>query len=497
MKLLKENEKSANLAAAKVMRITEIVFTVILILNILKIFIVDMQQMVIAYITGSILLLIPTLIVNGIKKAEAKHTKYIIVSCAVIFISILTVIMPKHSILMYVFPIAISSLYFSGRLSVFSMIFTIIAVSVSQLISFYVPSDPDANFTDLKGVVLFAILPRAMILFALSMIFIMLCKRTTSLLGNLMSAEQQELIREKSAEISQTLVKAVSEIDAISEQSAVSGKTAAREAEKVMRDSRDNSECIRMVEDNMNTISDDLQQLDNMSREIEDSIKSSNEITAENNSYLSTAESGMKEIYQHTDESMKIIDELSSQSKRIAEAVKIIEDISQQTDILAINARIEAAHAGEAGKGFSIVSEEISSLSAKTKSSAKEIGDIAKRFTYDINNAVFSMERNFTLTREGMENMEKIKNSADRINSTNSEISGNIAYIANVISNVARSSGEINSRLSEVSENIENNYTAVSSVSESIRSNSERVVTLSSMVKNIKDMSEQLSTLAK
>lgn len=497
MKLLKENEASANLAAAKVMRISAVVLTVVLIMNIVGIFIVDMTQMVISYIAGTFMLLIPTLVVNVMKKRGEGYVKYVIVSCAVIFTGILAVILPKHAILLYVYPIAISSLYFSGKLNVFSTVFTIITVSAAQLISFYIPCDKDANFTDFKGVTLFGILPRAMILFAISLIFTMLCKRTASLLGNLMSAEQQEQLREKSAEISQTLVRTVKEMDDISAQSAESGRTMALQSENVMRDSEENSEHIRSVGENMSAISENLRELDGMSREIEELLRHSDEITAENNSSLSAAESKMNQIYTQTDDSMKIIAELSEQSKRISEIVHMIEDISRQTDILAINASIEAAHAGEAGKGFSIVSAEMGTLSARTKSSAQEIGDILAIFTRNITAAVAAMEQNFTLTREGMDKMELIKASAEKISSSNGEISRNVGHIARVISNVAKSGDEVTARLTGVSENIVNNFVAVSSVSETVRKNSESMETLSAMVKDIRELSEQLETLAK
>ena len=496
MKLLKENETSANMAVAKVMRISVIVLTVVFILNLVGIFIVDMTQMIVAYISGSAFLLIPTLIVNVMKKSGEGYVKYITVVCAVIFTGILTVILPKHSVLLYVYPIAISSLYFSGRLNIFSTIFTIITVSAAQLISFYIPCDKDANFTDFKGVTLFGILPRAMILFAIALIFTMLCKRTASLLGNLMSAEQQEQLREKSAEISQTLVRAVEEIDDISAKSAESGKTMAVQSERVMQDSEANSRYIRSVEENMSAISENLRNLDNMSHEIEQLLEHSDKITAENNSTLSVAENGMKEIYAHTDDSMRIISELAKQSKRISEIVHIIQDISQQTDILAINASIEAAHAGSAGKGFSIVASEIGTLSARTKSSAQEIGDIVDLFTKNIKEAVSAMEQSFTLTHEGMENMKLIKSSAEKLDSSNSEISRNIGHIAEVIYNVAKSGDEGTRKLSEVSENIASNNDAVSSVSETIRENSKSMETLSTMVKDIREMSEQLNAFA-
>lgn len=496
MKILKENETSANLAVAKVMRISTVVLTVVLILNIVGIFIVDMTQMIIAYVAGAILLLVPTLVSNVLKKSDKGYVKYLYVTCAVIFTGVLAVIMPKHAILLYVYPIAISSLYFSEKLNIFSTVFTIITVSASQLISFYIPCDKDANFTDFKGVTLFGILPRAMILFAIALIFTMLCKRTAALLGSLMSAEQQEQLREKSVEISNTLVAAVAEMDEISAHSAVSGKKAAEESEHILRDSETNTEYIKSVGENMSAISENLRNLNSRSSEIERLLVHSGEVTAENNSSLSVAESGMREIFDRTDESLKIIESLSEQSKRISAIVKMIEDISTQTDILAINASIEAAHAGDAGRGFSVVSDEIGILSARTKNSAGEINKIISQFTKDIALAVSSMEQNFTLTREGMENMELIKGSAEKLSRSNSEISENVGYITELISKVAESGDEITSRLADVTENISGNYTAVLSVSEIIGQNSRDIESLSGMVKSIRELSEQLNALA-
>lgn len=496
MKILKENETSANLAVAKVMRISTVVLTVVLILNIVGIFIVDMTQMIIAYVTGAVLLLVPTLVSNVLKKSGKGYVKYLYVTCAVIFTGVLAVIMPKHAILLYVYPIAISSLYFSEKLNIFSTVFTIITVSASQLISFYIPCDKDANFTDFKGVTLFGILPRAMILFAIALIFTMLCKRTAALLGSLMSAEQQEQLREKSAEISNTLVTAVAEMDEISAHSAASGKKAAAQSEQILRDSETNSEYIKSVGENMSAISENLRNLNSRSSEIERLLVHSGEVTAENNSSLSVAESGMREIFDRTDESLKIIESLSEQSKRISAIVKMIEDISTQTDILAINASIEAAHAGEAGKGFSVVSDEIGVLSARTKNSAGEINKIISQFTKDIATAVSSMEQNFTLTRDGMENMALIKGSAEKLSRSNSEISENVGYITELISKVAESGDEITSRLADVTENISGNYTSVLSVSEIIGQNSRDIESLSGMVKSIRELSEQLNALA-
>jgi len=324
----------------------------------------------------------------------------------------------------------------------------------------------------------------------------MLCKRTASLLGNLMSAEQQEQLRAKSSEISKTLVQAVNEMNAISAESAVSNRTITDQSEIILRDSEANSGHIQSVSENMNTISENLKNLAKMSDEIQRLLKHSEEVTEENERSLAVAEKSMKEIYSYTDESMRVISELSAQSKQISDIIKVIEDISTQTDILAINASIEAAHAGAAGKGFSIVADEIHVLSDKTKESVKDIADIISRVTSNITNAVSAMEKNFSLTRDGMENMEMMKGSAEKISDSNTEIYSNVGYIADVISNVAQSGDEVTNRLADVSDNIVGNCKAVSSVSDTIKKNSKNIDTLDSMVKSIKEMSEQLSLLA-
>ena len=87
--VLVQNEKQANKAAAKVMRITFIIFTLVYILNVLGIFVVDMKIMAIAYVLGSILLWVPTIIVN-IAKLDGVYVKYVLTVCAVIFVTIVT-----------------------------------------------------------------------------------------------------------------------------------------------------------------------------------------------------------------------------------------------------------------------------------------------------------------------------------------------------------------------------------------------------------------------
>lgn len=494
MELLKENERGANKAAAKVMRITVLVFALVLILDIAGIFIIPLGVMIAAYIIGTVLLFVPTFIVNIAKRNDG-WVKYVIVICAVLFTVDVAVTLSYHSILLFVYPIAIASLYFSGKLNIIASVLTIVGVSAGQLGAFYLNYVPDDNFVELSDVLIFGILPRAMILFAVSAIFTMLCKRTASMLGNLMGAEQQRIMREKSLEVSEKLLDTVTELDRISAAAAEADRSIAEESSGIMRDSEANFEHIKAVEENMSLISKSLNDLTDMSRSISELTLHSEKITADNDRNMLRAGESMDEICRGTDESKEMILRLSDQSEQIVRIAKVITDISMQTNILAINASIEASRAGESGKGFSVVASEIKKLSEQTKTAAAEIGDIIGQVTCNIGGAVAAMEKNAELTRDGMSCMEQMKLSAEQISSSNSEISQHIADMDSVIGSVAENGRSVSKKLVSVSGNIENNCGAVQQMAAATEESSAGTQTLGFMVRDIKLMAEELERL--
>lgn len=496
MNLLSENEKSANLAAAKVMRITALVFAVVLLLDILGIFTVKLSVMIAAFFICCISLFIPTVLVNFLK-LEGNWVKYAVVLSSIIFTAVVTVTMAFHAILVFVYPIAIASLYFSKRLNYFTVIITLIAVSAGQLLCFKFKFVVDDNFETIKSCVLFGILPRALVFFSISAIFTMLSSRTTSMLGSLMGAEQQRILREKSLEVSEKLIHTVTELDGISSATTESNRSIATESTNVMKDSEDNFAHIKSVEESMNHISDNLRELSEMSARIANLTKHADEITAENDRKMSAAAASMDEICKGTDESKEIIVKLSEQSKKIVEIAEVISDISMQTNILALNASVEASHAGEHGRGFAVVAEEIKKLSDQTKSAAAEIGTIISDITKNIAGTVDAMENNAVLTREGMLSMEEMKVSTEQLSNSNKEISANIADMNSVIKNVADSGANVSTKLVRVSGNIANNCSAVQHVTASIQENSANTENLGYMVKNIRQMAKELEQLTK
>jgi twitching motility protein PilJ len=110
---------------------------------------------------------------------------------------------------------------------------------------------------------------------------------------------------------------------------------------------------------------------------------------------------GMNDIRSQIQETSKRIKRLGESSQEIGEIVELISDITEQTNILALNAAIQAASAGEAGRGFTVVAEEVQRLAERSSEATKQIGAIVKTIQQDTNDAVSAMERSTEGVVEG------------------------------------------------------------------------------------------------
>src|SRR5512135_447180 len=110
---------------------------------------------------------------------------------------------------------------------------------------------------------------------------------------------------------------------------------------------------------------------------------------------------GMNEIREHIQETAKRIKRLGESSQEIGEIVELISDITEQTNVLALNAAIQAASAGEAGRGFTVVAEEVQRLAERSGEATKHISAIVKSIQRDTQDAVEAMERSTQGVVEG------------------------------------------------------------------------------------------------
>jgi len=110
---------------------------------------------------------------------------------------------------------------------------------------------------------------------------------------------------------------------------------------------------------------------------------------------------GMVDIRENIQETSKRIKRLGESSQEIGEITELISDITEQTNVLALNAAIQAASAGEAGRGFSVVAEEVQRLAERSGDAAKQIGALVRTIQTDTHDAVAAMEKSTQGVVEG------------------------------------------------------------------------------------------------
>jgi aerotaxis receptor len=163
------------------------------------------------------------------------------------------------------------------------------------------------------------------------------------------------------------------------------------------------------------------------------------------------------------------VNDLAQQTHRIASAAKIIEDIAEQTNLLALNAAIEAARAGEHGRGFAVVADEVRNLARRTRESTKEIHGVVSELIGKSEQSVQVAETGVTAADNGLEKMLEAQASLSDIAEYVVTIAEMALQMATAVEEQAQVSDQINEQVERISNMAEQNLVKGEESTQSVR----------------------------
>lgn len=188
---------------------------------------------------------------------------------------------------------------------------------------------------------------------------------------------------------------------------------------------------------------------------------------------------GMNTIRDQIQETSKRIKRLGESSQEIGEITELIADITEQTNVLALNAAIQAASAGEAGRSFSVVAEEVQRLAERSADATRQISSLVKAIQTDTQDAVAAMERSTQGVVEGAR-------LSDNAGAALSEIDNVSRRLAELIERISATASQEAKQANEVAQNIQHIFKVTEQTEEGTRSTVAQVRDLTRMADELR-----------
>ncbi len=262
---------------------------------------------------------------------------------------------------------------------------------------------------------------------------------------NVDSNDEAGQLQQALADMQDNLRQMIGSIRHEGEQLQQTAQSLAGASERIVRSTSDESDSAASMAAAMEQMIRNIDQIAGHARNAQDISSQSEQLAGSGGQVIMSVVDGMSRIAEAVNESSATITALGESSEEIHSIIQVINSIAEQTNLLALNAAIEAARAGEAGRGFAVVADEVRNLAARTAQSTQEITGMIERIRSSTAQAVNSMQTGVTrvsdgvaLARQAGESIGEIRGGAHRAAEVVEEISQTISEQSRASSEVAQ-----------------------------------------------------------
>lgn len=279
----------------------------------------------------------------------------------------------------------------------------------------------------------------------------------------------------------------IAEVTGASTDVAAASTEIAASAEQIACGMNEQSQQITSVSSAVEEMSASVIEVARKSADASNSASESGRIATEGGEVVNETISGMRSINEAVSSSAASVQELGKRGEQIGEVITVINDIADQTNLLALNAAIEAARAGEHGRGFAVVADEVRKLADRTTKATEEIAGSIQAIQDETHQAVHKMNAGTEEVETGVEKAEQAGESLRQIVASAQDVS-------NMVQSIAAAAEEQSAASEEVSRNIEQIASVTRQTTEGTNQASAAATELSQRAERLQQLVSQFKT---
>lgn len=230
-------------------------------------------------------------------------------------------------------------------------------------------------------------------------------------------------------------------------------------------------------------------------RSIEQSSRNVLEMTSDGSELMKSSTEQMGTIDQIVNDAVRKVEGLDGHAQKISDLIAVIQDIAEQTNLLALNAAIEAARAGEHGKGFAVVADEVRKLAEQVSDSVTDITETVESIQSESTFVTESLQVGYKEVEQGTNQIRETEETFVSIHDAVTEMAESITQIASNLTEIANGSEETASSIQDIAANSEETAAGVEETSAHTEEATSAMDHISNHAKQQKELADELNQL--